>query len=148
MGKHVKIDGVKILSGCLVLNNKKEILLLYKDKWKHYETPGGKVDIDECSNPENPTIEDLRKTAERELFEEVQGIIVQELEYFGNIKFKIPNGREAVAHKFLARYLSGEPKVNEPETFSKVEWISIKELTKYNLSPDLMSMSDKLKSFI
>ena len=40
---HLKINGVLILSGCLVVNENKELLLLYRKDHNHYETPGGKV---------------------------------------------------------------------------------------------------------
>ncbi len=60
-----------ILSGCLVINTKREILLLYRKDHQHYETPGGKVNQDECLNPKNPTLEELAKAAQRELHEEV-----------------------------------------------------------------------------
>ena len=57
-----------ILSGCLIINEKNEILLLYRNDHKHYETPGGKVEPDECKKPEKPTIEELAKTPERETY--------------------------------------------------------------------------------
>lgn len=49
-----------ILSGCLILNDKEEILLLYRKDHKFYETPGGRVGLNECSNLEDPNLIDLK----------------------------------------------------------------------------------------
>ncbi|MBS3168656.1 NUDIX hydrolase [Candidatus Woesearchaeota archaeon] len=139
-------DGRLILSGCLVFNDKNEILLLYKKNHKHYETPGGKVNLDECSNPDDPTIEDLKKAASRELFEELgNNIEVEDLEYFTKVEFTIPDGRKAIAHKFITKIISGEPKVNEPEIFSKFDYLSINKLDQYSISPDLKLLINLLK---
>lgn len=136
-----------ILSGCLVVNKNKEILLLYKTNHKHFETPGGKIKTDECTNPKRPSIEELKKTAERETYEELGNKIkLEELNYFGKIEFTIPDGRKAIAHKFLTNIISGEPTLNEPETFNKIKWIPIKDLEKFKISPDLKLLCDKLKS--
>ncbi len=140
-------DGRLILSGCLVFNNKNEILLLYKKSHKHYETPGGKVEGVECSNKEDPTIEDLKNAASRELFEELgNDIKIDELQYFTKIEFTIPDGRKAVAHKFITKILSGEPKLNEPEVFNKLEYLPIKRLEEFPISPDLKLIINLLKN--
>lgn len=142
----IHVKGNLILSGCLVLNDKKEILLLYKKSHSHYETPGGKVELSECSNPENPSIEDLTKTAERETYEELgYGIKIEKLRYFGNVEFIIPDGRRAVANKFITRIVSGNPIINEPEVFSKLDYLPITSLEKYPISPDLKLLLPKLK---
>jgi len=135
-----------ILSGCLIINDKKEILLLYKKDHDHYETPGGKVHLDECSNPEQPSEEDLAKAARREAYEELGSEMeLDKLKYFGNVKFIIPNGKQAIANKFITTIISGEPKLNEPEIFSKFKWISIDNLDKYPISPDLKLLLSDLK---
>ena len=145
--EHVKIDGKLILSGCLVINNKKEILLLFKKDHKHYENPGGKVNLEECSNPENPTVEDLEKTAERELYEELgKDINVKKLKYFGKIEFKIPDGRLAIANKFMTEIISGKPILNEPKIFSKFGYIPVNKLEDFPISPDLKLLLPKLKA--
>ena len=73
-----------ILSGCIIINNKNEILLLLRKKHNHYETPGGKINLEECKIPGVITNEDLAKAAERELYEELgDGIKVEKLNYFG-----------------------------------------------------------------
>ena len=148
MTKKVHNNGRILLPGCFVVNDKREVLLLYKTKWDHYETPGGKLDAKDCVDPENPTVADLKKGAERELFEEVGGIVVQELEFFTNIEFTKPNGKPGMANKFIARYVSGEPKVNEPETFSKVKWLPIERLDEFPLSPDLKAFPELKKKLL
>jgi len=146
---HAHIKGRIILSGCLVINDKKEVLLLYRTDHNHYETPGGKVRSAECANPENPSIEDLAITAERELYEELgNDIKIKKLEYFGNIAFDIPDGRLAVANKFITSIISGNPRVNEPERFSKYDYLPIEYLEDYPISPDLKLLLPKLKKYI
>jgi len=133
-----------ILSGSLIINDKNEVLLLFRKKHQHYETPGGKLDVEECLDFENPTIEELQKTAKRELIEEVKNIEFEFLKYFGKKEFVIPDGRKAVAHKFLVKFISGNPEPNE-EIFSKIEWLSISKLENYPISPDLNLFLAELK---
>ncbi len=146
---HAYVNERLILSGCLVLNDKKEILLLFREDHCHYETPGGKVRLSECKNPENPSVDDLSKAAERELYEELGNHInVEKLKYFDKAEFTIPDGRLAVANKFLTRIISGTPKINEPERFSKLEWLPLTTLEKYPISPDLRILLPMLKELV
>lgn len=136
-----------ILSGCLVLNDKKEVLLLFKKNHQHYETPGGKVE--NCKDPLNPAIEELKREAQRETFEELgNDIKISDLEYFGNISFTIPDGRLAIAHKFTTTILEGTPKNNEPEVFDHITWIPLETLEQYPISPDFKLLLPKLKELI
>ncbi len=145
---HYYINERIVLSGCLIINNKKEILLLYRTDHKHYETPGGKVRLDECDNPNELTLEDLAKTAQRELYEELgKDIKIEEFYYFDKVEFTIPGGRLAIANKFLVK-LKGVPKVNEPEIFSKFDYLPIEHLEDYPLSPDLKLLVSKLKEYV
>lgn len=146
---HAHKDGKIILSGCFIVNDKKEVLLLYRDDHKHYETPGGKVRLRECSNPENPTIEDLAKTAQREVYEELgDNIKLAELSYFGKVEFMIPDGRKSIANKFLTRIVSGKPRLNEPDKFSKMDYLPVDKLEEYPISPDLQLFLEELKSHV
>ena len=80
-----------ILSGCFIINTKQEILLLHRRDHAHYETPGGKVDLTDCVDGYNITEDDLLRTAERELYEELgSGFTCQKLSYFGSVEFTIP----------------------------------------------------------
>ncbi len=146
---HARKDGKVLLSGCLILNDRKEVLLLYRRDHNHYETPGGKVRLRECSNPKNPAIVDLARTAEREAYEELgNDIKLAELSYFLKVEFAIPDGRKAVAHKFLTKILSGKPRLNEPDTFSKMDYLPVETLEEYSISPDLQLFLEELKSHV
>ncbi|MBW2968741.1 NUDIX hydrolase [Candidatus Woesearchaeota archaeon] len=135
-----------ILSGCLVVNDNKEVLLLYKKNHKHYETPGGKLDPEDCSVPNQCTVDDLAKTARRELFEELgDDIEVEPLKFFDKIEFTIPDGRKAVANKFLTRIIKGKPRNNEPETFDRIDYLPIEKIEEYPISPDLKLLTSRLK---
>ncbi|MEK6950131.1 MAG: NUDIX domain-containing protein [Nanoarchaeota archaeon] len=127
-----------LLSGNLIINEKKEIYLLYRNDHLFYETPGGKVKPEECKDYSNPTIEELEMVARRELREEVAGIeSILSMSYFQRIEFYTPDGREALAHKFITGVkglLRSKEKGFDKE---KSRWISLKELYKYPLSPDL-----------
>ncbi len=138
-----------ILVSCILINEKKEILLLFKTKGGYYETPGGKVKLETCEDPNNPTVEEMKSTTLRETKEEIgEDIKVGELEIFSEMEFIIPDGREAKLTKFLAQSFSGEPKLVEPEIFDHFKWIPIKDLEKYSLSPDLKELTSKLKKLI
>lgn len=146
--KHVFKGGRIVLAGCLVINNKKEVLLLYRKDHHHYETPGGKVRLEECENEGIVAIDDLAKTAERELFEELgSDIKIEKLKYFGKIEFMIPDGRLAIAHKFLTRIVEGAPKINEPDLFTKMDYLPMDKLEKFPISPDLRLLIPILKKY-
>ncbi len=138
-----------VLSGCIILNEKRELLLLYRKKHQHYETPGGKVRVEECYDKENPSIEELKKTAERETYEELgDDIKLDDLKYFGKVEFVIPDGRKAISHKFVTRITEGLPKVNEPEIFERFDWIPSITLGERPLSPDLILFMKKINDFV
>ena len=147
MGNDNVYDGERIvLSGCLIVNDKKEILLLHKIKFDYYEIPKGKVDLKDCVDPENLNVGDLMQTALREFLEEIKGVTISEPEYFGKTKFTKPNGEIAIAHTFYAKYVSGDAEVGEPNIFSEVKWIPIEKLDEFNLSPDLIEVLPSIKT--
>ena len=91
----------------------------------------------------------MAKTAEREAYEELgNGIKLKNLKYFGNVEFTIPDGRLAIANKFLTEIITGNPKNNEEDIFSKIEYLPIQTLERYPLSPDLKLLLPKLKEYI
>lgn len=133
-----------LLSGMLLLNEEEKILLLHKINHNHYETPGGKVEQSDYSN--NDERQAIKNCALREMREEIgDGINISEPKYFGSAELTIPDGREALAHKFAARILSGEPKLMEPDSFDGYAMIPLSDLDKYSLSPDLTILLPKLK---
>ncbi|MGV8169448.1 MAG: NUDIX hydrolase [Candidatus Nanoarchaeia archaeon] len=140
------IQGKLLLSGCLVVNENNEVLLLFRKDHQHYETPGGKVKVEECRNPENPSLEELQTAAVRELHEEIgSDLEITPPAYFGSIEFLTPDKRLAVAHKFLTRIVSGTPRVMEKETFSKLDYLPLDRLEQYPVSPDLKLLLSKIK---
>ena len=60
-----------------------------------------KTKLSDCSNPENPEVEGLRKAAVREAFEEVGDLEFDEFKYVGTVDFTIPDGRSATKHFFM-----------------------------------------------
>ncbi len=120
------------LSGCTIINEKEELLLLWKKKQQHYELPGGKVDEGET----------LEETAKRECKEEL-GVEVIIEKYLGYENFTI-NGKELQSHKYLARIKEGqEPRINEPEKFEKLLWLPIKNYKQYALAPNVKTFCEK-----
>ncbi|MCF7866896.1 NUDIX domain-containing protein [Candidatus Woesearchaeota archaeon] len=125
-----------VLSGNIILNDDYRIYLLFRNKHAHYETPGGKLEENES----------LEETAKRELLEEVSGINVISMDYFGSVAFLIPDGRKAIAHKFITK-IKGNPYPNETLfDKDKSKWINLSDLEKEPISPDLKLFLPKLKS--
>ncbi len=119
-----------ILSGCLIFNKGKILLLRRKDH-KHLETPGGKVEEGES----------LEECALRELKEEIGNVKVSDVKYLGCVDFMIPTGKEGKAHKFVMKYVSGD--IVLEDKFSSYEWIE--DFERNDLSPDLKLFSEELK---
>ncbi|USN45747.1 MAG: NUDIX hydrolase [Candidatus Woesearchaeota archaeon] len=135
-----------ILVSQFVRNSKNEVLLLFRKDHRHYETPGGKLKRDECEQFQQPREEELKKAAKRELHEEVgQHIKISKQTLFRIVRFDVPDGRKAIAYKFVADLLSGEPILQEPELFDHFKWITIDDLETMNLSPDLKLLGNELK---
>ena len=142
-------EGRLIMAGCLIINDKNEILLLFRSDHKFYETPGGKIRQEEVSDPNSPTIPEIIKSAQRELYEELgDNIEIKKPEYFGKVKLTIPDGRPAIEHKVVVKILSGTPRINEQEQFSRLDWLPIDKLEKYPLSPDLRLLASKIKKYV
>ncbi|MBN1502792.1 NUDIX domain-containing protein [Candidatus Woesearchaeota archaeon] len=113
------------LSGCSIIE-KGRILLVKKKKENHYELPGGKV----------IGREKIKDTAARELKEEL-GIKAARLDYFGSFDFSL-NERMFRSHIFLAEIDSNqEPRILEPEFFSEMLWLPIRDHKQFRLSPNV-----------
>lgn len=126
-----------LLSGNILINENKEVFLLYKTKTNHLETPGGKVEEKDCVNIKNPTIEELMNAAERELKEELKGDYkIIHSEYLGKLNFETKDGIPATANKTI-RIITGKPEAAE-EIFDKQKskFYKIEELKPEILSPD------------
>ena len=122
-------------AGGIVLNDKGQVLLIHQVEGDAWCFPKGHVEEGE----------DLLRAAEREVYEELgSDISLAPLEYFGSVEFTVPDGRIAVANKFLTKILSGEPQLAEPEVFDRFDYISIIDLENKNISSDLKLFLDKL----
>ena len=120
------------LSGCVIVNDKKELLLLWRKKHQHYEFPGGK----------NRQGETLEQTAKRECREEL-GVDVIVLKYIGYENFDIDN-RSFQSHKYLGIIKNNQiPKANEPDEFEKLFWLPMKEYQNYSCAPNVKAFCQK-----
>ncbi len=120
------------LSGCAIVNDKEELLLLWKKKHKHYEFPGGKVEPNET----------LKETAIRECKEEL-GVDIIIIDYIGYENFTIDN-HSFQSHKYFGKIADNQtPKVNEPAKFEKLFWLPIKQYKKYSCAPNIREFCQK-----
>ena len=133
-----------LLSG-MIVNDKKEILLLYRKDHHHFETPGGKLEQTDCKNPEKITLDDFVRAVKREVAEELGNIVIEEPKLSLSTEFKIPDGRPAIVYKFLTKLVSGKPEIQEKELFSRFEWIPIKNIKEFPVAPDLKILAEKLR---
>ncbi|MFH1752088.1 MAG: NUDIX domain-containing protein [archaeon] len=133
-----------VLTGVFIVNDEKELLLMFKKNHQHWENPGGKVHLNECDHHEK--IELLKKAALREAREEVGKVKLSPLKFFARVEFTIPDGRKALSNKFTAKILEGKPKLMEPEVFEKIAWIPIKKLQNYSLDPTIKLLLKRIQS--
>jgi len=119
----------------LINMNKKEVLLLYREKSKDYTFPKG------CSIPG----ERIERTAKREVAEET-GYKIKILKKLPNIKYKkISDGEKVIVYFFSAKIIKKVPKKEKHEypiwvPFEKVE----KKLTYPNLKEYWVNIKDKI----
>lgn len=115
------------VAGCAIIRRGK-LLLLFKKSHRHYEFPGGKVQVGES----------LRKAALRETLEEI-GCKVKLGKYSGffHIRDKHPRYHYK-AHVFLAELpASCRPRVMDYDDFRDLEWIPLKQFAKYPLAENV-----------
>lgn len=140
-----------VLAGNIIYNRTDAgIYLLWRRDSQHYETPGGKVTCEDCGTQVMLShaidLEMLEQTARRELSEEVEGIEVKHMTYFGFADAQTSDGRSIRAHKFLTR-ITGEPVVRETERFctERSGYIPLSLLPTKPLSPDLPLFLNRLE---
>ena len=120
------------LSGCAIINDKEELLLLWKRKHQHYEFPGGKVEPGES----------LENAALRECREEL-GVDVTITKYLTYEDFEIDNTNFR-SHKFMGIMENNQiPIVNEPDKFEKLFWLPMNEYKNYSCAPNVKGFCKK-----
>ena len=121
------------LSGCIIVNDKKEILVLFRKNHGHYELPGGKVESGET----------IEQAALRECKEET-GVDLELIRYICYEDFEI-EGKKFRSHNFLAKIKgNGKPYVTEPHIFESVMWLNTKKYEKYNCATNVRSLCNKI----
>ena len=124
------------LAGCIIQNEKNEILLLHRNTAKRtqWEIPGGKIDEGE----------DAKATASREVREEL-GIDVQVERELGNRTFNEDEYTMTYTW-FSATIKAGKPQVMEPETHDSCQFFSIEAMQKLSneLSPNAKNFLEEL----
>lgn len=113
------------LAGCAIIDLD-QLLLLWRIGRRHYEFPGGQVEPGETPDA----------TARREAREEL-GCDVTLLRYFGAIDFEV-DAKPMRGHVYLAEILPGQtPTLREPETFSSLFYMPLREAHLYALAPNV-----------
>jgi len=108
------------LAGCVILNNKGEILLLHRNTSirKQWETPGGKLEKGE----------NHRIAAKREIKEEI-GTKIDIIKKLGKKDF-IENEYLMTYTWYLAKIISGKLNIMEKDKFDEMKYFNWNELKK------------------
>ncbi len=118
-------DYVGVGGGCLILNDKDEVLLMkrageVRNEAGWWSKPGGGVDFGETAE----------KAMIREMKEELD-IKVEIIGYLPHTNhFTKDKEQHWVALNFVAKIISGKPKIMEPHKCDKVDWFSMNKLPK------------------
>jgi 8-oxo-dGTP pyrophosphatase MutT (NUDIX family) len=139
-------EGNMVNSGILIIkksNNLTSILLLKRKEHKHWELPGGKVELKDKSNNSKYSI--LKNAALREVKEEINIDFKNKLLDFKPfcIDFKSPDGKKRRSYTFISLY-NKLPKYFE-NNFIDCKYILINNLKKCKLAPNVIIL-DKLIS--
>ncbi|HET9174428.1 MAG TPA: NUDIX hydrolase [Candidatus Saccharimonadales bacterium] len=122
--------------GCVIMDEYERILLLHRNtaEFQHWDLPGGKVDEGETS----------AQAAMRELYEEL-GVHVRLIKLLGSDQFEDALGLFNF-HCFQAVIVSGQPAVQELETFDDCDYIDFEDLLGLSLSANMQVLYPKLLS--
>ena len=132
-------------SGIIIINYKKSepsILLLERKDHKHWELPGGKVDLKDKIN--GSKIDTLRNAALREVKEETGIYLKNKLSDMKPfyIDFISPEGKKRRSYNFIA--FSNKYPVLE-KGFSDWEYVPLSDLKKYKLAPNVIILEKRIK---
>lgn len=119
------------LAGCVIRNEKGEILLLHRNKKGRvqWELPGGKLE-------EN---EDAEAAATREIKEEL-GVDARIVSYLGCASFT-ENDTECAYSWYETEIIAGEPSIREPQTFDDLKHWNMHDLEgRSDLSANLQNL--------
>lgn len=121
------MDNQLRLAGCIIPNQKGDILLIHRNTKKRtqWEIPGGKIDelVDGKIVRSGHSAED---TVRRELKEEV-GVDVEVIKELGNRNFDEDTYTMHYTW-YLGRIKSGKPLIGEPEKYDGIRYFSQSEL--------------------
>lgn len=119
------IDYIGVGCGCLILNDKNEVLLVRRSKSSKtdagmWSRPGGGVEFGET----------FEEAVKREMKEEVNLDIevVRYLDYTNDLKFENGVKKHWITLGFLGRVVSGEVKNLEPDKHEEVRWFPLDKL--------------------
>ena len=132
-------------SGIIIVNHKKSepsILLLERKDHKHWEIPGGKVELKDKINKSK--FDTLKDAALREVKEETGIYLKNKLSDMKPfyIDFISPEGKKRRSYNFIA--FSNKYPVLE-KGFSDWEYIPISNLKKYKLAPNVIILEKLIK---
>lgn len=119
------------LAGCVLRNEKGEILLLHRNKKGHvqWELPGGKLEEGE----------DADAAADREIKEEL-GVDARIVSYLGCASFT-ENDTECAYSWYETEIIAGEPSIREPQTFDDLKYWNMHDLEgRSDLSANLQNL--------
>ena len=118
-------DYVGVGGGCLILNDKNEVLLMKRSGTVRNESgwwskPGGGIDFGET----------VEESMIREMKEEL-GIEVEIIGYLPHTNhFTKDKKQHWVALNFVAKIISGVPKIMEPHKCSEIAWFPMNKMPK------------------
>jgi 8-oxo-dGTP diphosphatase len=98
---------------------------------------GGKVEQEENST------DILERTVKREIYEEVNIKVKEQLKYIHSTSFVTDSGENVVDIVFLCEYESGEAVPKSPDEVEAVNWMTAQQILEHPNAPDYLKESIK-----
>ena len=128
----VVITGIIVKDGKYLITRRSLNKKRFPGKWT---VPGGKLEVSDYKDLPKETehywYNVLEKVLKREVKEEV-GIEIKNIEYVTSLATIHDDGSPSLVISCIAKYVSGEIKLQEDET-DKYVWVSLKEAKTYDL---------------